>query len=372
MSADVMIATKSQWMLVGQLADDEPVRTIRVDKSPFVIGRRDDVSLPIPALTISGRHAELLFDDNCLKIRDLGSTNGTFVNGVRISEAGQLNHGDIVQFAQVVFRVSFASSEYDSKTVQEDSCDRALALIQFDKLISDRAVQPHIQPIVTMDGLQVIGYEILGRSRLFGLTDPESMFSAAAVLDMECELSRILREEGVRSSSILPAEQCLFANTHPAEMVDLDLLIFSLRGLRESEPNRPLVLEIHESAVARKGDMTKVRQALKELDIKLAYDDFGAGQARLIELAEVAPDYLKFDMQLIQGIADASSEHQKMLAGLVEMVRDLGIAPLAEGIEVKADHEVCQQLGFEYAQGFYYARPALPRYFKLGPSESTH
>ena len=45
------------------------------------------------------------------------------------------------------------------------------------------------------------------------------------------------------------------------------------------------------------------------------------------------------------------------------MVRELGIAALAEGIEVEEEHEVCRQVGFEFAQGYLYGKPALPKSF---------
>jgi EAL domain-containing protein (putative c-di-GMP-specific phosphodiesterase class I) len=260
------------------------------------------------------------------------------------------------------------NTESGPQTIQDDSCDRALALIQFDQLMTQRAVLPHYQPIVALEDGRVLGYEVLARSRFFGLKDPRSMFAAAKVLNMEGELSRILREEGVRNGQVLPEGQALFVNTHPAEIDDLELLVFSLRELRELEPRRPLVLEIHEAAVTRGGEMNALRSALAEMQIGLAYDDFGAGQARLVELVEVRPDYLKFDMKLVQHIASASSERQRMLASLVHMVHDLGITPLAEGIEEVGDHEVCRQIGFTCAQGFYYGHPSLPK--TLLPRES--
>jgi EAL domain-containing protein (putative c-di-GMP-specific phosphodiesterase class I) len=223
---------------------------------------------------------------------------------------------------------------------------------------------------------KVLGYEVLARSRFFGLKDPHSMFAAAKVLDMEAELSRILRDEGTRSGQILPPDHLLFVNTHPAEMDDLELLIFSLGELRKLDPARPLVLEIHEAAVTCDNQMRFLRTALNELKIGLAYDDFGAGQARLVELVDVPPDYLKFDMSLVQNLGTASLERQRMLASLVKMVRDLGIAPLAEGIELAADHEVCRQMGFDLGQGFYYGYPVLPKRIVAGdvlsPHDSTH
>ena len=102
------------------------------------------------------------------------------------------------------------------------------------------------------------------------------------------------------------------------------------------------MLEIHEAAVTCGEQMRTLRTALNELQIGLAYDDFGAGQARLVELVDVPPDYLKFDMKLVQNLETASMERQRMLASLVKMVHDLGITPLAEGIETAGDHEICR------------------------------
>jgi EAL domain-containing protein (putative c-di-GMP-specific phosphodiesterase class I) len=58
------------------------------------------------------------------------------------------------------------------------------------------------------------------------------------------------------------------------------------------------------------------------------------------------------------------------------MVLDLGISPLAEGVEVAGDHEICRQIGFSCAQGYYYGHPALPRSFVASgegePPQSDH
>ncbi|MEO0531917.1 MAG: EAL domain-containing protein, partial [Planctomycetota bacterium] len=270
-------------------------------------------------------------------------------------------HGDLVQFAQVVFRAGRNLQSTHCQTVQDDSADRALSLIQFDKLMTERAVVPHFQPIVSMQSKQPLGYEILGRSRLFGLTDPQSMFGAAAVLNLESELSRIFREEGLARGAELPQQHMLFFNTHPNEIDEPELLEFSLRELRESAPSRPMVLEIHEKTATQAQPMRELRAKLNDLNIGLAYDDFGAGQARLIELVEVPPDYLKFDMMLVQNIHSASTERQKMVERLVQMTAELGIIPLAEGVETKEDHEVCTQMGFLSGQGYYYGRPAVAK-----------
>ena len=89
----------------------------------------------------------------------------------------------------------------------------------------------------------------------------------------------------------------------------------------------------------------------------LAFDDFGAGQTRLAELAKSPPDYLKFDKSLIHQIHLAPGRLHQMLSTFVNAAQDLGIDTLAEGIECSDEAETCRQLGFDFAQGFYYSKP---------------
>jgi EAL domain-containing protein (putative c-di-GMP-specific phosphodiesterase class I) len=359
------------WLLTGQLGANQGPRRVVVSESPFVIGRGAAASLTIPCLTVSGKHAELRIEAGQLIVRDLGSTNGTFVNGARVIGEATLSPGDLLQLAEIVFRVGIERGCADSKTIAGDSTDQALALIQFDKLISDRAVLPHFQPIVEMATERTIGFEVLGRSQLFGLGTPHAMFSAAAMLDLESELSCMLRDEGVRSAEELPAHPLVFLNTHPAELQDPASLERSLRKLHDAAPQMSLVLEIHEAAATSVAQMRELRLVLNDLGMKLAYDDFGAGQARLAELGDAPPDFLKFDIQLIRDVDAASPERQRMLESLVRIAADLGILSLAEGIETAAEHDTCRRLGFVYGQGFRYGVPATASTFIGSASRLT-
>ena len=75
-------------------------------------------------------------------------------------------------------------------------------------------------------------------------------------------------------------------------------------------------------------------------------------------LASVFCFYLKFDMKLVQGIHRAPPSRQQVVALLVRMVNELGIIPLAEGVETKDEHDTLRQMGFRLGQGYYYGRPA--------------
>ncbi len=329
-----------------------------IHSTPFRIGRRQNLPLTLPCDCVSKEHAEIIERDNQLWVRDLGSTNGTYVNGERVAEATRLREGDIIQFATVVFRLGRQQNNAESGTIQQDACDRALAMMQFDRLIHEGAVVPFYQPIVRLDeDRSIVGYEVLGRSRLFGLQTPAEMFNTASQLNLEAELSRVLRRRGLEVAEEFPDGLNLFVNTHPAELAESGLSD-SLREMRDSHPDRTITLEIHEAAVTSPSLIRELRSLLTDLDMRLAFDDFGAGQARLVELAEVSPDFLKFDMTLVQGIDRAPPSRQQVVAALVQMVNDLGSVPLAEGVEQEGTHETLRQMGFQLGQGYLYGRPA--------------
>jgi EAL domain-containing protein (putative c-di-GMP-specific phosphodiesterase class I) len=141
-------------------------------------------------------------------------------------------------------------------------------------------------------------------------------------------------------------------------MADGQALIDSLSKVRTMATNTKIALEIHEAAVTDPAFMRRLHDSIKDLDIKLAYDDFGAGQARLAELIEARPDFVKFDIGLIRGLDINDTHRMRMLQSLVSMVQDLDIAALAEGIETIDEARACQEIGFDLAQGYFYGRPA--------------
>lgn len=72
--------------------------------TPVVVGRAPDITAVIADVTVSRRHAELTATDAGLSIRDLGSSNGTSVNGTRIT-IGRAIPGDTIVFGKVAFRL---------------------------------------------------------------------------------------------------------------------------------------------------------------------------------------------------------------------------------------------------------------------------
>src|SRR5919107_2257152 len=73
--------------------------------APLIVGRAPTCDLSVSDPTISRRHAELLCDEEQVTLRDLGSSNGTFVNGRKVA-AATLEVDDLIAFGKVAFRLA--------------------------------------------------------------------------------------------------------------------------------------------------------------------------------------------------------------------------------------------------------------------------
>lgn len=79
-------------------------RDFQVDKPACVLGRRQDCDLQIPLMGISRQHCQLSVQGTKISVKDLGSSNGTYVNGKRVEQA-ELTAGDRLQVGLVLFTV---------------------------------------------------------------------------------------------------------------------------------------------------------------------------------------------------------------------------------------------------------------------------
>ncbi len=350
------------WCLTGCLPPARTLSSTPIDSDAFVIGRRPGVNMQVASVRVSGRHAEILRVGDLLLIRDLGSTNGTFVNRRRVRQPTPIGDGDHIEIADLEFRLEYQRLTSDSginikKTAAcVDELESDWVLTQFDQLVRERAVTAYFQPLIYLHDKSIVGYEALARSTVPGLENPGLMFQTAQLVNREVELSLICRQRAMEAAPQLASGARIFLNTHPLESPSVDL-IPSINTLRRKFPHIPMVVEIHEGAIHDLHTMSETAKALRDIDVELAYDDFGAGQARLVELVKIPPDYLKFDMCLVRNIDKADAQQRRMLKMLVDMANDIPTITLAEGIETAEEAEACREIGFHLGQGYFFGRP---------------
>ena len=355
-----------RFYLESHVEGGPQLRRIAVHPLPFRVGRLSGLSLSLASDSVSKEHAEIVMRDDALYVVDLGSKNGTFVNSERVSES-RLTDGDILHFAQVEFRVGRQEIDEAEHLGLEPSTvslrDMKLpqqfveGVRQLPELLETRQVTTLFQPIVTLPSGEVAGYEALGRGCHARLPEsPLDLFRVAAAVGAEAELSRLFRECAVELVRQRPRFPALFVNVHPREL-ETDTLIPDVVVLRERCPQLRLTLDVHEGMLADLENVDRLRTQLRRVGIGIAYDDFGAGQARLLELAEYPPDFLKFDMSFVRGIDVAPESRQRLLTSLVSVARDLLVYTVAEGVETAEEADVCMRIGFTHAQGYFFGRP---------------
>ena len=150
----------------------------------------------------------------------------------------------------------------------------------------------------------------------------------------------------------------LAVNVSVAQLEQPDFLMTVQQALAASElaPER-LCLEVTETALmSRPETALAALNAVKQLGVKVAIDDFGVGFSSLRQLRDLLPIHqLKVDRSFISELAD---EHSRaIVAAVVMMATSLGLEAVAEGVETEAQLEQLCELGCGISQGFALARP---------------
>jgi pSer/pThr/pTyr-binding forkhead associated (FHA) protein len=130
------VAVRAQFIPVDGSA------TIEIVKDLTLVGRKEDCDLRLPHKSVSKMHCVIVKTDGLLLLRDLGSTNGTRVNGQRVRRAALLPN-DLLSIASFKFRVHFgpdpASVSEEERTQQLDARELA-QLLRHSKTVGDPAV----------------------------------------------------------------------------------------------------------------------------------------------------------------------------------------------------------------------------------------
>lgn len=102
--------------ITGELTGQE----ISIDRD-MLVGRHQSADIVLQAGEISRKHAAFLLKDQALWLQDLNSSNGTFVNDLRIEHETLLKEGDIVQFASLKFSVLAPAKDIETALTETES-----------------------------------------------------------------------------------------------------------------------------------------------------------------------------------------------------------------------------------------------------------
>lgn len=213
------------------------------------------------------------------------------------------------------------------------------------------ALAVYFQPLVNLASGEIFAYEALARPSSAIVNNPLKLFDVAIERDICGELGRLLRALAIDGCRDWP----LFLNIHPRELDDGWL----------TRPDDPLYrheqgvfLEITESVPMKYEDHR--RGTLLELrgkGINLVVDDLGAGYSNLKYIADLNPEIVKIDRELVANLT-VNSRLFRLVSAVVRLCIDLDAKVVAEGIETAEELEAVKAAGAHYGQGYLLGRPA--------------
>jgi EAL domain-containing protein (putative c-di-GMP-specific phosphodiesterase class I) len=220
----------------------------------------------------------------------------------------------------------------------------------------------HYQPLVRLDSAEIVGVEALIRWQDGGRLVPPADFLPLAermglmgrlsdwVVAEACRQATAWRDGGLDlyvSVNLPPSFWQPTAMRHVLATIET----FGLN------PDR-LMIEITESAFAgdERRNMEFVLAELHERGLRLAIDDFGSGHSSLSRLNQMRVSMLKIDRSFVGGLEDDAGT-AVLTSSIVQLARNLGLEPLAEGIETEEQRSFLLAHGCELGQGFHFSRP---------------
>jgi EAL domain-containing protein (putative c-di-GMP-specific phosphodiesterase class I) len=210
-----------------------------------------------------------------------------------------------------------------------------------------------LQPIVDIARQKVFAHEALLRSNAPAFAGALPIIQEAVREGLMGMLGRRLRQMSVKACPATP----LFLNVHPSEF-DHGFLV------RPDDPifahDHTVVLEITEAVPLSHFRLChSVLAEIRSKGVLLAVDDLGAGYSNLKYIADLTPEYVKLDRQLIAGLVPESRTHT-LIKHIVRLCAELGAGVIAEGVETREELESVAAAGIRMVQGYLLARPAYP------------
>ena len=364
------VGTTLPWLEIYSPSTSAP-ELIEVKDFPFTLGRSDECDYKIVSSRVSREHAEIIRTSGGFAIRDLGSTNGTLVNGQR-ADKSRLGDGDLILIADVELTFRVAGKTAPGRTVTqimpgegdipgEEPEDREenvpLDLIrsvraQHERLLC-RGLRSHFQLLVDLESGQGVGYESLpapAPGKQAARTSEQLLASTECRLTERMhQLQRLLAAEHAAS---LPQGELLFLRLEPAE-VGADLIPDSLARMQGLSGGKRIVAAIPESAVVDIPYFRDFLARLRHLGLGVAYFGFAGNQHQVIANQELAPNYLLLAPLLARGV-DKSTQRQQQIRAIVEAAAQRNTRVVATGVHSEVEAQTCRELGCQFAQGDHY------------------
>jgi diguanylate cyclase (GGDEF)-like protein len=226
--------------------------------------------------------------------------------------------------------------------------------------IATQQFRLHYQPIVSLGGRQILGFEALIRWEHpeRGFIPPSEFIPVAEEAGLITALGAWILDTACAQAVLWPADVSVAVNISPLQFNSGYLPLTVVTALSRSglDPTR-LTLEITEGVFLNDTEQTMAALAeIRALGVQFAMDDFGTGYSSLSYLRKFPFNKIKIDQSFVRGMGD-DIESLAIIRAVVNLCSDLGMVTVAEGVETAAQADALRAMGCGLAQGYLFGRP---------------
>jgi diguanylate cyclase (GGDEF)-like protein/PAS domain S-box-containing protein len=287
--------------------------------------------------------------------------------GIAMHDGGPARAGELVQEADIAMyrakRGGRRRVEIFDETMRTEVVDRLELERDLRGALERGELELRYQPVVRLSSWHIVGFEALVRWHhpRRGLLAPDRFLPIADQAGLSAELGEWVARSAVRGAALLRTVDPTVrvgVNMSPPQLLEpqLPALLASAAG-HEAVATQSIVVEVTEHAVMADLDRAKARLTeLRALGIGISVDDFGTGYSNLASLRHLSVDYLKIDQSFVDGLGTDPGDTQ-IVRLVLSLATELGLVPVAEGLETEAQLRELVRLGCPLAQGFLLSPP---------------
>ena len=229
--------------------------------------------------------------------------------------------------------------------------------------IDQNAFEINYQPKIDIKNKTLIGVEALARwsKSSFGFMPPDMFIPIAEKSDLINELTLNIINTALKDAKEwrgIGANLSLAINLSTLDLQENTMVEKITRAINiwEMQPSK-LIFEVTESVMMINPEKSlKVLNLLKDQGIRCAIDDFGTGYSSFGYLKKLPVSELKIDKSFVLKMPD-DAEGTMIARSIIELAHNFDLSVTAEGIENSPTINALEEMGCDYGQGFYIARP---------------
>lgn len=295
-------------------------------------------------------------------------TAGAFVRKPSDKDTMSINHClDFANSARILAKKSKGNRlEFFSRDLWEKEKRAAEISAHLKQAIADGEITPWFQPQYDYKREKLIGAEVLTRwtHPVYGKIFPDEFIHVLEETGQILELDFYIWECACKCMEKWQKDG--FSIPLSINLSRKDVLSYKLREhlIKLTEKyhldRKMLHLEITESAYMDTPDeLIQIVQDLTDAGFHVEMDDFGSGYSSLNMLQDVPVQTIKMDLRFLTNI-EHNSKTGNIISSVVRMAHGLDMAVIAEGVETRQQADFLKNIGCNFMQGYYFAKP-LPQ-----------